>query len=165
MVSDELKYLIKSGKVIGKITDEEPEDKELSKSFAPFSEWIARGAMSHSKAFPELKEVSRDVSKTCRAIMKIARNENKVPTECIDKGCEITEMEVSDLIEELDNLSRGLKPSQKRFKGRGKTTRPTCPTCGEDLKNAYETQKDENGKQHWIKIGKQCKSCKYMEWI
>lgn len=54
------------------------------------------------------------------------------------------------------------------FKGRGKhgeaSNKPTCPECGEDLKNCYETQKNEEGKQHWVKIGKQCKKCKYIEW-
>lgn len=47
------------------------------------------------------------------------------------------------------------------FKGRGKTERPTCPTCGEDLKRSYEAIKQDSGK--WVKIpyGHHCKECKY----
>ena len=111
MVSKVLEELIRAGKVTGELSEDEAEfdaqrEKELSESFAPFSEWIARGAMSHTSTFPEIKEVSKPIAKACRAIMRIARNCNKIPTECIDEGCKAAEVEVSDLIVELDTLSK-----------------------------------------------------------
>lgn len=109
MVSKELEDKIKSGEVTGENDTEELEaDEELTESFAPFSECIVRGAMSHTQTFPDMKEVSRPISKACRAIMKIARRDNKIPTECIDKGCKATGVEVSDLMEELDKLNKEL---------------------------------------------------------
>ena len=143
----------------------EEEEKELHESFAPFSEWIARGAMSHTQAFPDMKEVPRPISKACREIMKIARHENKIPTECIDKGCEAAGVEVSDLMEELDNLKTSVSNTRIHFKGRGKkgadSNRPVCPHCGKDLKRSYEATKQDSGK--WVKIpyGWHCKKDKY----
>jgi C4-type Zn-finger protein len=51
------------------------------------------------------------------------------------------------------------------FKGRGKTIKPTCPNCQEDLKRSYEYE--------WNKVikkgkctanGWECKKCKYKIW-
>jgi ribosomal protein S27AE len=47
------------------------------------------------------------------------------------------------------------------FKGRGKTERETCPECGADLKNIYETYKVD-GKQRWRKLGKHCPECDFI---
>lgn len=44
-----------------------------------------------------------------------------------------------------------------RFKGRGQTTRPTCPHCGEDLKVSLEHVKGKAPKRY----GHHCLKCKY----
>jgi|GEM_PF-4092612 len=49
-----------------------------------------------------------------------------------------------------------------RFKGRGKTERPICPKCGEDLKRSYETA--EEWKKGKVPYGWHCKKCKHQEW-
>lgn len=156
MVTEELKEKIILGGT--SLEDEFSNDEqELTESFAPFSEWIARGAMSHTQTFPDMKEVTRPVSKACRAIMKIARHENKIPTECIDFGCEIAEVEVSDLMKELDNLSKHVSMSKARYKGRGGTERPVCPYCREDMKVSLEHVRGKSPK----KYGHHCLKCKY----
>jgi ssDNA-binding Zn-finger/Zn-ribbon topoisomerase 1 len=49
------------------------------------------------------------------------------------------------------------------YKGRGETTRPTCPHCGEDLKASYENRTEE-GKTKLFRYGSHCVKCKYQEW-
>jgi ssDNA-binding Zn-finger/Zn-ribbon topoisomerase 1 len=45
------------------------------------------------------------------------------------------------------------------FKGRGKTVKPTCPQCGEDMYNSY-IRKRVDGKLKLIKTGIECPECK-----
>jgi len=62
--------------------------------------------------------------------------------------------------------------SEKRihFKGRGKTEKPTCPTCNADLSRSYESfllkSATETEKATWSKrpYGWHCKKCKFQRW-
>ena len=47
------------------------------------------------------------------------------------------------------------------WKGRGKTEKPTCPHCGEDLRRSYEIKKCSTSKKPY---GWHCKTCKHQEW-
>lgn len=50
-----------------------------------------------------------------------------------------------------------------RRKGRGRTVRPTCPTCQQDLKRSYnKTWDGKKGK--FIPSGWECVECKYKQW-
>jgi hypothetical protein len=50
------------------------------------------------------------------------------------------------------------------FKGRGKTERPVCPQCGEDLQRSYTYQKKPNGKWQYVSTGWECTEHRYKEW-
>jgi len=47
------------------------------------------------------------------------------------------------------------------FKGRGKTTKPTCPHCQQDLKRSYESVEIASGNWSKVPYGWHCKPCKY----
>lgn len=47
------------------------------------------------------------------------------------------------------------------FKGRGKTERPVCPRCGDDLKRSYESFEIKKGTWSKKPYGWHCSKCKY----
>jgi hypothetical protein len=58
------------------------------------------------------------------------------------------------------NIPLSVKP-RSRFKGRGKTEKPSCPQCGEDMLRSYEAKK---GKKNKIPYGWHCSTCRHQEW-
>ena len=59
-------------------------------------------------------------------------------------------------------MSMAEKP-KRRQKGRGKTVKPICPHCGEDMRRAYKSSTSE-GNTKMIPTGWECEVCKYKEW-
>lgn len=51
------------------------------------------------------------------------------------------------------------------FKGRGKTERPICPHCQQDLKRSYVYKKNKTtGKWQFVATGWECSECEYKQW-
>jgi putative transposon-encoded protein len=67
------------------------------------NEKIAESAMSWSAAFPDKKDVSRDIVKKCRASMDIARKDNIEPHEALTRLCENEGIDVRTFIERIES--------------------------------------------------------------
>lgn len=59
-----------------------------------------------------------------------------------------------------EKLPDYVKVVKKRFKGRGKTERPVCPQCGEDMKVSLEYKRGESPERY----GVHCRACKIEIW-
>jgi len=59
-----------------------------------------------------------------------------------------------------------VEKQKRRRKGREgvKKPRPTCPTCGDDLKVSLEYARNESCRQVPKKYGWHCSKCKYEKW-
>lgn len=107
MVTKELEAQIMAGNLphIDEAALKAKDEEMLRESFAGFSEKIARGATSWNKAYPGKKEVPRNVAVACRACMQMARAKGGYPTDYMEIACQIRQVEVSDFVESLDQLS------------------------------------------------------------
>lgn len=59
-------------------------------------------------------------------------------------------------------LTDYVKVVKKRFKGKGKTERPICPHCQQDLIRSYEYKMNpKTGKRNYMAYGWHCDECPY----
>ena len=60
------------------------------------NEKIAEIATSWNTAYPKKKDVPRNIAKTCRAAMMLARDRQCEPAECLSEACQINGIHINE---------------------------------------------------------------------